>query len=79
MAFYFLIIKLIFLLLLVKQLCYVALDMGGGVKCVDVCSPYVIVLLMEGEIGLLKLVDESLVLSWPSLGNVSIILSHHSM
>ena len=49
-----------------------ALDMGGGVKCVDVCSPYVIVLLMEGEIGLLKLVDESLVLSWPSLGNVSI-------
>ncbi|XP_019849049.1 PREDICTED: cleavage and polyadenylation specificity factor subunit 1-like [Amphimedon queenslandica] len=53
----------------IKQLCYVALDMGGGVKCVDVCSPYVIVLLMEGEIGLLKLVDESLVLSWPSLGN----------
>ena len=48
--------------------------MGGGVKCVDICSPYVIVLLMEGEIGLLKLVDESLVLSWPSLGSVSVLL-----
>lgn len=57
-----------------KQLCYVALDMGGGVKCVDICSPYVIVLLMEGEIGLLKLVDESLVLSWPSLGSVSVFV-----
>jgi cleavage and polyadenylation specificity factor subunit 1 len=57
----------------VKQLCYVALDMGGGIKSVDVCSSYIIVLLLDGNIGLLKLVGENLELSWPSLVKGSVV------
>lgn len=54
-----------------KQLCYVALDMGGGVKSCDICFPYIIVLLANGTVGLLTLNDSngsiSLDLNWPNI------------
>ena len=55
-------------------MCYVALDMGGGIKSCDVCDPYVIVLLGEGMVAFLELRENkdrvSLNLAWPNLRKV---------
>lgn len=58
-----------------NQLCRVPLDMGGGVKSCDITGSYIIVLLMDGTVGLLWLQEEgekpSLQLTWPELAKGS--------
>ena len=60
------------------QKCFIPLDMRGGVKSCDICGSYVIVLLSEGNIGLLKLTSSNdipkLDLSWAQLSTVIIII-----
>ena len=54
--------------------------MRGGVKSCDTCGPYALVLLNEGNVGLLQLHEEGvkleerkveLVSSWPQMSTVS--------
>ena len=59
-----------------NQLCRVPLDMGGGIKLCDITGPYIIVLLLDGTVGLLWLQEvegenPSLKLSWPELAKGS--------
>lgn len=53
-----------------QQLCRVALDMGGGVRSCDITDPYIVVLLVDGTVALLRLQEEwspTLLLTWPEL------------
>ena len=58
-----------------NQLCRVPLDMGGGIKSCDITGNCIIVLLVDGTVGLLWLQDDgekpSLQLSWPELAKGS--------
>lgn len=42
------------------QLCRILLDMGGGVRACDLCDPYIVVLLADGSVALLQLVENEL-------------------
>ena len=66
--------------LVVKQLYYGALDMGGGICSCDICSPYITILLNNGTVGVLELTATTegegsqresapvtLKLSWPEI------------
>ena len=57
-----------------NQLCRIALDMGGGVQSCGITDPYIVVLLMDGTVGLLHLQGEespTLALTWPELAKGS--------
>jgi cleavage and polyadenylation specificity factor subunit 1 len=55
----------------IDQLCRVALDMGGGVRCCDITDPYILVLLNDGTVAQLCLQGEGLQLTWPELNKGS--------
>ena len=62
----------------INQLCRVALDMGGGIRSCDITDPYVMVLLMDGTMARLQLVEEGvgstkpkLQLTWPEVAKGS--------
>ena len=50
--------------------------MGGGVRACDLCDPYAVILLVDGSVALLQLVEEGngeeggeakLQLTWPDI------------
>ena len=62
----------------VHQICRVPLDMGGGVRACDLCDPYAVILLVDGSVALLQLIEGEgegegeeetafLQLSWPDI------------
>ena len=65
----------------INQICRIPLDMGGGVRACDLCDPYAVVLLVDGSVVLVQLVEGSeedemegeggetakLQLSWPDI------------
>ena len=57
----------------VNQICRIPLDMGGGVRACDLCDPYVIILLVDGSVALVQLLEgeereeATLQLSWPDI------------
>ena len=64
----------------IHQICRIPLDMGGGIRACDLCDPYAVVLLTDGSVVLVQLVEggseredlggdgeAKLQLSWPDL------------
>ena len=43
----------------INQICRIPLDMGGGVRACDLCDPYAVVLLVDGSVVLVQLVEGS--------------------
>ena len=41
----------------VHQICRIPLDMGGGVRACDLCDPYAVILLVDGSVALVQLVE----------------------
>lgn len=60
------------------MLCRVPLDMGGGIRSCDITDPYVVVLLVDGKVALLRLQEQegaelspTLNVTWPELAKGS--------
>lgn len=61
----------------IHQICRIPLDMGGGVRACNLCDPYAVILLVDGSVALLQLVESlerdkreetaSLELTWPDI------------
>ena len=41
----------------IHQICRIPLDMGGGVRACSLCDPYAVVLLVDGSVVLVRLVE----------------------
>ena len=70
----------------IHQICRIPLDRGGGVRACDLCDPYAVILLVDGTVAVVELVEKTggggegseegegetatLQLSWPDIKEV---------
>ena len=68
----------------VHQICRIPLDRGGGVRACDLCDPYAVILLVDGTLAVVEVVEKgegameegggeeeaTLQLTWPDIKEV---------
>ena len=69
----------------VHQICRIPLDRGGGVRACDLCDPYAVILLVDGTVAVVEVVEKggggdgeegeeeaTLQLTWPDIKKVGV-------
>lgn len=66
----------------VHQICQIPLDRGGGVRACDLCDPFAVILLVDGTVAVVEVVEKgggvdgeeeaTLQLTWPDIKKVGV-------